>query len=349
MRKGIWLALLLISSLMCQAQDERFVPYRKGKSWGYASADGKIVIPPTYERTYFFSADGLARVKNKGLFGYISSEGKMVIIPRYTSASDFYMGVASVESNKRKYCINMDGEEEECNTEEEEDPFAEEDDTEFYTIEKASNGKGYRLIINSSQDTLPDVFDDIRIIRRYFFPQYNYVALVSKKGLWGAFNEQGVVVAPTEFTQLDVLDVSTYKGKRDNGWGVRKVTGETVIPFQYDSIAKATDVQGDESIQRKELYVVGRHGKYGLLDADGKVVLKTEYDRISVPPPCNCETEFIVIKNGMAGVASAKGEIIIPLKYKSIEPFSGKEYTLIRTQNNEEGYISRAGREYFAD
>lgn len=76
---------------------------------GYINEKGKIVIPPTYLGGNEFS-EGLAAVRNNGLYGFIDVNGKFVIQPAYDFASEFINGVAAVFLEDKLLYINKKGE-----------------------------------------------------------------------------------------------------------------------------------------------------------------------------------------------------------------------------------------------
>jgi hypothetical protein len=347
MKTGLVLILLCVVTSICFAQNERLIPCRKGNLWGYCDENGKTILEHKYERTWFFSPDGVARVKNKGLFGFINREGKLLIIPRYASASDYHMGLAKINNRGKEFCINLEGDEEPCEPPEEMNEDPEEEANAFTFIPR---GNQLELILTGSSDTIPGLFDDIKIIKRYSFPTVHQFALVSKKGYWGGYNETGTAVAPIEFEKLDILDMQFYKGKLNNRWGVRKFSGEIILPFEYDSIVKVVNLANmAKNIQENEHFIVGKNGKYGVMNEDNEFVLPLVYDEIVNPEPCTCEAEYVVKQGKYFGLANSNGELILPVKYMRIEPFRGHSITLVHAKSNREGYVNKNGREYFTE
>src|SRR5690606_39209812 len=113
--------------------------------------------------------------------------------------------------------------------------------------------------------------------------------------------------------------------------GVLNFHGEAILPFEYDSIAKASDVQADgETVARREHYIVGKERKYGIVDEKGAIILPLSFDAVRLPEPCNCPLEFIVGKDGLYGVVDGEGKTILPLRYSYVEPFQGSPVTLIK-------------------
>ncbi len=340
--------LLIFVFLTCWASSiaQDLVPYRKGNLWGYSSPQGKIVIEPVYERTHFFTGDGVARVKSKGLYGFINKTGAFTIKPQFTDAGDFEMGVARVQSKSGSWCINLEGEKEECNPDDEVQDLASEP-LELFALVQA--GPKVKLIINNTGDTIPQEFDKVEFISRYFFPQTNYFAVVYANGMIGAYNQQGILVAPVKYKQFDILDMESFKAAENNKWGVIKFDGTEVLPFAYDSVKKVTELLFlEERLNKNDHYIVMKNAKYGVVDHSNSIILKTEYDKIVVPQ-CSCPTEYVVTKNGLTGIANHKGVFVVTPKYKSIEPFKGAEVTSVTTATGKEGYIRKNGMEYFTE
>jgi hypothetical protein len=345
--KGILIFVLLLSAAQdVISQPLGLVPYRKGTRWGYSTLDGNVVIKPEYDRTFFFSSDSVARVTLNGKYGFIDRRGHIVLPIAYTKATDFVLGTAHVVLDGRDFCINLQGDKDEC-TYVDIEPDEEELSHGFLVMQDST---GQKIIVESTGDTIPDSFDEVKLVSRYFFPNVNHFALVRKKDRWGAYNRMGMLIAPVEFRVIDVLDMDSYKAIKDNLWGVNDFKGHTVLPFQYDSIAKVTELLflGDR-LQKNNHFIVSKNKKFGIIDSDRKTILKMEYDAVQIPLPCACPTEYAVSKNGRVGLIDFKGKFIVPVKYASVQPFQSAEITLVQTLSGQEGYINRKGLEYFSD
>ena len=346
MRHHFLLLLLIVVSSVSFAQEFGLVPYRKGNLWGYSDTLGKIVVEPKYERTYFYTPDGLARIRSGGLYGYIDASGKMVIIPKYTEASDFYMGVAEVSLKKRKHCINVEGEPDECIPPDETEE--EQQEEEPFLVEKTR--KGYRLISLYREDTLHHTLDDVKIVPYYFFPDLNYFAIVKKNGLTGAYSPTGIAIAPIEFLAIDILDMESYKARKNNLWGVRNFENKEVFPFEYDSVRKVSNlITNGEKFLKIEHYILGKNNKYGVVNQAKKVLLPFTFDEVRTPPECNCLPEYVFRQNGLVGLADHEGKVVIQPRYADLKQFSGARLTLVKNKAGAEGYINRKGFEYFTD
>ncbi len=79
------------------------------KLWGYINKEGETVIAPIYENAYGFSDNGLAKVMLNGKWGCIDKDGELKIQNIYDDIgmSEFSDSLLTVESNGRKFIINM--------------------------------------------------------------------------------------------------------------------------------------------------------------------------------------------------------------------------------------------------
>jgi len=72
---------------------------------GFINKEGAVVIPPVYHNGFEFS-EGLAPVREDGLFGFIDSTGKYTIAPEYDFATPFEKGIALVYRKNNPYFID---------------------------------------------------------------------------------------------------------------------------------------------------------------------------------------------------------------------------------------------------
>lgn len=94
MKSFLWVSCSM-AAMAVTAQGPALYPYRKGALWGYANADGKIVITPAYTAAAPFT-EGLAAValteNNQVRYGYIDAKNKLVIPMQYRMAEPFVQG-----------------------------------------------------------------------------------------------------------------------------------------------------------------------------------------------------------------------------------------------------------------
>jgi hypothetical protein len=256
------------------------------------------------------------------------------------------MGVASVQSKTKSFCINLDGYPDECNPPDE-DQYTDADTFDHFTTFSV-NGK-QKVIVTATGDTLEPAFDRVDFTSRYFFPQTDHFAIVWQNGHKGAYNEQGIAIVPVKYKIMDILDMESYKAQENNKWGVIKFDGTIVLPFEYDSVNKVTELLFKEDrLNKNDHFIISKDGKFGVVDHANKSILKPVYDQITIPN-CTCPTEYVASQNGVMGIYNYKGQISIPFRYLKIDPFKGAQYTTVITANGKEGYINNRGFEYFSE
>ena len=77
--------------------------------WGYINTEGQYVLPPQYEDAFLFS-DQVAAVKKGGKWGFINRSGKFLIEPKYDDAAIFRQGLAAVKWEGRWGFVDKTGE-----------------------------------------------------------------------------------------------------------------------------------------------------------------------------------------------------------------------------------------------
>jgi len=96
---------------------ENFSPEGRALVWikqedevvrGFVNTKGEVFIPDDFEICSGFS-DGLALIRQNGLYGYIDAGYSVVIPPRFQSAGDFGEGRAYAETDGEKYIIDKSG------------------------------------------------------------------------------------------------------------------------------------------------------------------------------------------------------------------------------------------------
>lgn len=110
---------------------EGLAAVKKNDKWGFIDKQGKIAIPLRFTKAKSFS-DGLAAVAFKIRYGYIDKHNKTIIPFKYIDAYDFHEGLASVYTSNDGYGeISKDGIVVEWTNRELNDPYLEDDNTDY--------------------------------------------------------------------------------------------------------------------------------------------------------------------------------------------------------------------------
>lgn len=167
---------------------------------------------------------------------------------------------------------------------------------------------------------------------------YQYFALYSQNK-WGVINQDGEEVIIPSYQEMIVIpnkekdvfictydideEMGTYKTKAINSKNEEILT-------DYDQIEAIDNIdKNGNSWYEKNILKVCKDGKYGLIDLNGKELLPTEYDTITVLD--GIENSIIIQKDNKIGLTNDNGSILIDTNYKEIKAL-GDTY--------KEGYIT---------
>ena len=166
----------------------------------------------------------------------------------------------------------------------------------------------------------------------------NYYALYADNK-WGILDSKGnTVIEPTYQEMIIVLNnkkdvfLCTYDINEETGEYKTKVVNKEnkEIYTDYDKIEALVNYDSSGNAwYEKDIFKVQSNGKYGLIDINGKQVLKTEYDEIETLK--GLENSILVTKDGKVGLVNEAGATIISPEYSKIQKFD---------DNYKKGYIT---------
>ncbi len=168
-------------------------------------------------------------------------------------------------------------------------------------------------------------------IAETFFPVYT-----NEK--WGVMDNAGkmiihntydeMVVVPDKNKDLFICMYDVDYEKEEYRTKVINKNGEEILT-NYEKVQAIENSDGNDIWYENNVLKFEEDGKYGLIDFDGKLILKAEYDNIYALE--GIEKNIIIEKNGKKGlVNTSMGEVIIQPEYTEIS-------TLTKTYEN--GYI----------
>lgn len=190
---------------------------------------------------------------------------------------------------------------------------------------------------------LPFQYESVKIVHKDLF-------IVKKEGKYGVINQKTDLVIPFEYDEIYTSYFETFYCKKGGKVGVINFQGKIIIPCKkYEDIVINKDYQSYVFYNRVHRYQ--KHPKYsnfGLMDRNGKIILKEKYNRIIVYQKNVCvyskmgawlldlennlkkiskaydeigifmyNIDFTWVRNGnLYGFIDDKGKEIIPLKYE---------------------------------
>ena len=166
----------------------------------------------------------------------------------------------------------------------------------------------------------------------------NQYFAVYTNGKWGVINSKGEIIIKPDYEEaiiipdntkdlfLCVYDVNyndgTYRTEVLNSKGEEFITG-------YDAILPLENYDSNNNLwYEKDVLLVKKDDKYGLIDFKGKELLKCEYDEIETLK--GITNSYVAKKDGKVGLVDNIGAVVIEEKYAEIKPVSTKA---------EDGYI----------
>ena len=163
---------------------------------------------------------------------------------------------------------------------------------------------------------------------------------------WGVINQKGdYVIEPTYDEMIIVPDENsalfactydvnyqdeTYKTKIINEKGETLFTNYDIAEFivNYD--------ESNVLWYENNVIKVQKDGKFGMINFEGRELLKCEYD--SIVALNGVKNTFIVSQDGKVGLSDSFGNIIVDIKYKEIKPLgedNRKEFIIINEENKQ--------------
>ncbi|MET4105775.1 WG repeat-containing protein [Hymenobacter sp. UYP22] len=123
--------------------------------------------------------------------------------------------------------------------------------------------------------------------------------------------------------------------RKDGKVGFRFTVGTASVPAIYDEIRD----------NYNGLLFVRQAGKWGVLNAKGKLVQPLQYDAIRLTGNLIYP---VVQQNGLFGYLDAEGNRLTEIRYLQAEPFL-QDVARVQTPNGRAGYLDSTGHEFWTD
>lgn len=301
MKKFITLSIAGLLFLNLAAQD--LVPYFNpiGKDWGYCDWYKKSVIFNQFEEAGLFY-NGLAIVKDNGLYGVINPRGQFIVECKYSKIYPFSEGFAAVLSKENKIgFIDSYGEEiVPCKYD-------------FDKYDKYRFSEGRAAVCSGDRYGYIDVTGKVVIDLKYSSARdfHDGFAVVSRPDEGVAFiDPQGNIIADMKaysyFEQYSEGLIGATKGKKQ---GFLDKTGKEVIPFDFTSVTVFSEGLAFVKDGKKQMFI----------DKTGKPVINLKCD----------EMYYTLFRDGRAriekddlyGYIDRTGKMAIPFKYEDCGDF----------------------------
>lgn len=337
---------------------DRYVVELKNK-WGIVGSDGNKIIPFEYDDIIFFDG-GNAVVKKGDNYAMLSISGNHLGSFIYNNVESMNDGVAIAMKNHFVGLVDTLGIEK--------TPFIYDWIYPSTTHIFAAIKDGKYCIVNREGLQLTDL--DYNEISSFNEKGYG---LARKGSKYGILNDQGTETIPLIYDDMTLYD-DCASAKFNNLWGVVDFSGNTRIPFEYQSIKRyygnlflvkqndrwkfidyetldvlpmvyesvnsyATYSQNLVSNYRQLYSPARREGKWGLIDMLGQIVAPFVYDGDKIIPLG--ENLLAIQKGAFYSLADFDGKYITKRDFEDIFTLSDN---LVRVKDNGKyGIVNNAG------
>jgi hypothetical protein len=261
----------------------------EGGKWGLIDANGKLIIPVTYELILpfkngvaLFNSGGAATYSmceseceesvfyscNEGKWGLLGDDGKVLIEASYDQLIPFGENFLARTDGKFSL-LDEQGKEiypaqlELDTAMEEEGAIATKETSHF--IKAKENGK-FGVLDKDGKWMVEPKYDDISFATEQSITPFTEGALLAKEGeFWGAINASAEWIVTPAFQEMKQFSNNLAAVKKENVWGYINKSNEVVITPQFFAVR---DFQGDVAIvQPKE------DGTEGVINTKGDFVI----------------------------------------------------------------------------
>lgn len=249
--------------------------------------------------------DGWALVRQDSLWGYVTADGKQVIKPTFTWATDFADGMALAEDEKGYRYINAQGK----------------------LLRQVKAFHAYSFAQGLAPIQIKDKWGYIdRKGKVVIKPQFDWAlpfhenrAEVSVGLRRGYINKNGQLIIPAIYEQSSAFKNGLAIVRKDFRYGLIDTLGNFVLPNHFDEIKP-----WETDFYRLGVFdpTIGRVNKFGLTDANGKLLLDTQYSAIDL----QAQHYIRVEKGRLYGLYDRKGNEVIPREYTHLDAISESNF-----------------------
>lgn len=280
--------------------------------------DGTVLIPPVLYGTIF--TDGYYETKgfnvytsenSKGFAGYHDRKGNCII------PADIFPHIYSL--NNGVFCADKDGRS--CILDSLGNVIL---STKYNGISAQKNENGNWYYVTYQGDGKGKMSLDGKIIeeprpsiqkKEVEKDGFKYVQIIDKDKRWGALSLTGQTIIPCEYESVFYYGETSGRFKVIPGFKLER-NGYTGYADPDGHVLISCDRYNNVSnIYNENLFKVEYKGKYGLCDKNGVELIRPLYDDIKIR-----DKKIIANVGVMEGVLDNRGKLIIPFEYTSIRP-----------------------------
>lgn len=362
------LALVLLS----YSGFSQYIPFSQKGVWGFASKDGNIVVPCSYEEVDFYSDDNLAKVRKGEKYGYIDKNGVVVIPFKYDKCAriyDVYHGDHSMGIKKNPDLhLNRDFD------------FDDISNNRYVVTQRGKTGV-LHLVEGKPKVLIPLKYSAIQFdpgrkvfhcsigADKVYFNTSGQKMTEEQVENINPFMYETVMEMPTR--NRDKPSVVRADGKVGVVRSLRTRSGifyDTLVPVIYEDII--TENFDDQYIPGNSVFAVKAAGKWGLVDDKKNVILPIKFDGINFDLSAKdrhwarYRRMFVVQQDGRWGILAKEKDTsdsivtLLPFEYDDVSKIyfaylsvkKGNKFQVFSTETFElistKGYDSISSYEY---
>lgn len=290
----------------------RVYKVQKDDYWGVISDKGNIVLPPLYQKIYWFNAYKKLYLVVKHNQQFITDATQNILI----KGDIEHISFIDVKNEQILDIYDYDAH-----------------DGKLHPAIIRINNK-YGLFDSNANQKLSAEYDELSYLYE------NDLVSAEKNGVHGVVNVQGEVVIPLKYDQLETVVLETsadqprelgyFIAKQQQRFGLLSLDNKIILPFDYRSmdynvfdipnrIIASRVIENTVNIAEKNKV------KFALLTADGKSITPFIYDKVAYD---NYDSRIHMWQEGREGLIDKEGQILLEPIYQSLD------YDIV-----EDGYI----------
>lgn len=309
------------------------------EKWGIIDTNGKFLFEPQFEviednafifdfmfEEGFEEISKLARAKQNGKWGYISMDKKIKIDFQFDYAQEFKGLNAIVYKGEKQGIINQNGR-----------YLVEPKYDMVLVLDKNPQGFSYAVKDNDKLEFLDDTQTSRAIIdNSAAFNLFDISQnlkwdkfLIRKNEKFGVVNLKGKEILPAKYQEINIFENSTLV-REDNEYHLLNKNNDKIFSNGENQLY----FEGDRAVAQA-------NSKYGMINQDGKWVIKPEYDFLENFK--NNRAAFI--KNDKLGFLDENGNEVIKAKFDNLiylSQFYDENYAIVSV-NLKQGIIDKNG------
>ncbi len=207
-----------------QVWSKKYLGYRENGKWGVRAINGDRIIEPTYEDLSYLSS-GYFQSKTGEKIGLLTDKGAIVLSPEYDQIQPIGDSLFFCRQNHNWGAVNQEGNWLIPVAYQQYNKISDH----FYRLKKDGNTYAYS-VATEAIITGAD-YDD-------FYPFSRTRLLCKKDRLLGLLNASGDEILPPAYNEIQPFGEGTFRFRRGNGWGIISEAQDIILAADFSWIGR---------------------------------------------------------------------------------------------------------------